>query len=146
MPGFRTAHGPQRGLPVPHQGHSRDVAGVKPERQQRKVQEPTKHQYDWDVATTMGFLNQYGLSDEFKLNVECNHATLAGHSCDHELQVRTLHPASGTPCRPQHQRAGWEYVQVRMLGVQCLSGGMLPASTPHLSVVGSEGLPHSEGQ
>ena len=52
------------------------------------VQEPTKHQYDWDVATTMGFLNQYGLSDEFKLNVECNHATLAGHSCDHELQAR----------------------------------------------------------
>lgn len=50
-------------------------------------QEPTKHQYDWDAATTMGFLNQYGLSDEFKLNVECNHATLAGHSCDHELQV-----------------------------------------------------------
>ena len=35
----------------------------------------------------MGFLNQYGLSDEFKLNVECNHATLAGHSCEHELQV-----------------------------------------------------------
>lgn len=38
----------------------------------------------------MGFLNQYGLSDEFKLNVECNHATLAGHSCDHELQVWSL--------------------------------------------------------
>ena len=60
------------------------------------MQEPTKHQYDWDVATTMGFLNQYGLSAEFKLNVECNHATLAGHSCDHELQVCThpRHPAS----------------------------------------------------
>ena len=56
------------------------------------VQEPTKHQYDWDVATTMGFLNQYGLSNEFKLNVECNHATLAGHSCDHELQVPGLTP------------------------------------------------------
>ena len=53
------------------------------------AQEPTKHQYDWDVATTMGFLHQYGLSDEFKLNVECNHATLAGHSCDHELRVST---------------------------------------------------------
>lgn len=70
------------------------------ERQQYNVQEPTKHQYDWDVATTMGFLNQYGLSGEFKLNVECNHATLAGHSCDHELQVRASHPASGTPCQP----------------------------------------------
>ena len=69
------------------------------------VQEPTKHQYDWDVATTMGFLNQYGLSDEFKLNVECNHATLAGHSCDHELQVCTLQgiPPHGIPaaCAPQ---------------------------------------------
>ena len=51
------------------------------------MQEPTKHQYDWDGATPMGFLNQYGLSGEFKLNVECNHATLAGHSCDHELQA-----------------------------------------------------------
>ena len=59
------------------------------------AQEPTKHQYDWDVATTMGFLNQYGLSDEFKLNVECNHATLAGHSCDHELQASpSAHPAA----------------------------------------------------
>jgi xylose isomerase len=45
----------------------------------------------------MGFLNQYGLSDEFKLNIECNHATLAGHSCDHELQVCTLHQAQQPP-------------------------------------------------
>ncbi len=63
---------------------------------QGHVQEPTKHQYDWDVATTMGFLHQYGLSDEFKLNVECNHATLAGHSCDHELRVRT--PTASCSC------------------------------------------------
>ena len=52
------------------------------------TQEPTKHQYDWDAATTMNFLRTYGLEGEFKLNIECNHATLAGHSCDHELQVR----------------------------------------------------------
>jgi xylose isomerase len=51
------------------------------------AQEPTKHQYDWDAATTMSFLHQYGLSDEYQLNIECNHATLAGHSCEHELQV-----------------------------------------------------------
>ena len=51
------------------------------------MQEPTKHQYDWDAATTMGFLQNYGLDQEFALNIECNHATLAGHSCDHELQV-----------------------------------------------------------
>ena len=53
------------------------------------TQEPTKHQYDWDVATTMAFLRAYGLENDFKLNVECNHATLAGHSCDHELQARS---------------------------------------------------------
>ena len=38
----------------------------------------------------MNFLRTYGLQDEFKLNIECNHATLAGHSCDHELQARPL--------------------------------------------------------
>ena len=54
------------------------------------AQEPTKHQYDWDAATTMNFLRAYGLEGEFKLNIECNHATLAGHSCDHELQVQGI--------------------------------------------------------
>ncbi|PWZ11101.1 Xylose isomerase [Zea mays] len=44
-----------------------------------KPQEPTKHQYDWDVATTFAFLQKYGLTGEFKINVECNHATLSGH-------------------------------------------------------------------
>ena len=70
------------------------------------MQEPTKHQYDWDVATTMGFLNQYGLSDEFKLNVECNHATLAGHSCDHELQAS---PSAHAPalCTKRLCCRGW---------------------------------------
>ncbi|KAG0546240.1 hypothetical protein BDA96_02G430200 [Sorghum bicolor] len=43
-----------------------------------KPQEPTKHQYDWDVATTFAFLQKYGLTGEFKINVECNHATLSG--------------------------------------------------------------------
>lgn len=50
-----------------------------------KPQEPTKHQYDWDAATTTAFLLKYGLEKDFKLNIECNHATLAGHSCFHEL-------------------------------------------------------------
>ncbi|KAJ6821804.1 xylose isomerase-like [Iris pallida] len=44
-----------------------------------KPQEPTKHQYDWDAATTFSFLQKYGLAGEFKLNIECNHATLSGH-------------------------------------------------------------------
>jgi len=49
--------------------------------------EPTKHQYDYDAATVIGFLRQYDLLGDFKLNIEVNHATLAGHTFTHELQV-----------------------------------------------------------
>ncbi len=49
--------------------------------------EPTKHQYDYDAATVIGFLRQYDLLGDFKLNIEVNHATLAGHTFQHELQV-----------------------------------------------------------
>jgi xylose isomerase len=52
-----------------------------------KPMEPSKHQYDFDVATIIGFLRQYGLDKDFKLNIEVNHATLAGHTFQHELQV-----------------------------------------------------------
>ncbi|MBS0011462.1 MAG: xylose isomerase [Bacteroidales bacterium] len=52
-----------------------------------KPMEPTKHQYDYDAAAVVGFLNKYGLQDDFKLNIEVNHATLAGHTFQHELQV-----------------------------------------------------------
>lgn len=48
--------------------------------------EPTKHQYDYDAETVIGFLRQYNLLDDFKLNIEVNHATLAGHTFTHELQ------------------------------------------------------------
>lgn len=49
--------------------------------------EPSKHQYDYDAATVISFLRQYNLMDDFKLNIEVNHATLAGHTFTHELQV-----------------------------------------------------------
>jgi xylose isomerase len=49
--------------------------------------EPTKHQYDYDAATVLGFLAKYDLINDFKLNLEVNHATLAGHTFQHELQV-----------------------------------------------------------
>lgn len=52
-----------------------------------KPAEPTKHQYDTDAATTLSFLREYGLLDHFKLNIEANHATLAGHTFEHELAV-----------------------------------------------------------
>ncbi|RDJ99323.1 xylose isomerase [Paraburkholderia lacunae] len=50
-----------------------------------KPQEPTKHQYDYDVATVHGFLLQYGLQNDIRVNIEANHATLAGHSFHHEI-------------------------------------------------------------
>ncbi|HAO50434.1 MAG TPA: xylose isomerase [Runella sp.] len=49
--------------------------------------EPSKHQYDYDCETVIGFLRQYGLLNDFKINIEVNHATLAGHTFTHELQV-----------------------------------------------------------
>jgi xylose isomerase len=52
-----------------------------------KPMEPTKHQYDYDAATVVGFLKNYGLDKDFKLNIEVNHATLAGHTFAHDLQV-----------------------------------------------------------
>jgi xylose isomerase len=52
-----------------------------------KPMEPSKHQYDFDVATIIGFLRQHALDKDFKLNIEVNHATLAGHTFQHELQV-----------------------------------------------------------
>ena len=52
-----------------------------------KPMEPTKHQYDFDVATVIGFLHHYGLVDDFKINIENNHATLAQHTFAHEIQT-----------------------------------------------------------
>lgn len=52
-----------------------------------KPMEPTKHQYDFDTATSIGFLKEYGLDKDFKINIEVNHATLAQHTFQHELEV-----------------------------------------------------------
>lgn len=52
-----------------------------------KPMEPMKHQYDFDSATVAGFLKQHGLEQDFKLNIEANHATLSGHTFEHDLQV-----------------------------------------------------------
>ena len=54
-----------------------------------KPHEPTKHQYDFDTATVYGFLKAYGLENEVKVNIEANHATLAGHTFEHELAMAT---------------------------------------------------------
>lgn len=61
-----------------------------------KPKEPTKHQYDFDVATVVGFLRKYNLKREFKLNIEANHATLAGHTFQHELHMARVNNAFGS--------------------------------------------------
>ncbi|AWB44216.1 xylose isomerase [Paenibacillus sp. CAA11] len=61
-----------------------------------KPKEPTKHQYDFDAATTLAFLHKYGLKDHFKLNLEANHATLAGHTFEHELRVARINGVLGS--------------------------------------------------
>lgn len=61
-----------------------------------KPKEPTKHQYDFDAATTMAFIQKYGLQNKFKLNLEANHATLAGHTFEHELNVARCYDSLGS--------------------------------------------------
>lgn len=61
-----------------------------------KPKEPSKHQYDFDAATTMAFIKHYGLEGDFKLNLEANHATLAGHTFEHELAVARGYDSLGS--------------------------------------------------
>ncbi|HAQ9885606.1 TPA: xylose isomerase, partial [Enterococcus faecium] len=61
-----------------------------------KPKEPSKHQYDFDAATSMAFIMKYGLQDHFKLNLEANHATLAGHTFEHEINVARSYNALGS--------------------------------------------------
>ena len=61
-----------------------------------KPKEPTKHQYDFDAAACMNFIRSYGLEDVCKLNVETNHATLAGHTMMHELEYASMQGALGS--------------------------------------------------
>lgn len=61
-----------------------------------KPKEPTKHQYDFDTQTVMGFLLKYDLQDYFKMNIEANHATLAGHNFQHELRMCRINGILGS--------------------------------------------------
>ena len=61
-----------------------------------KPKEPTKHQYDFDAGTVIGFLKTYGLDPYFKLNIEANHATLAAHTFQHELRVARINGMLGS--------------------------------------------------
>lgn len=61
-----------------------------------KPKEPTKHQYDYDAATAMAFIQKYNLEDSFKLNLEANHAILAGHTFEHEINVAKTYDSLGS--------------------------------------------------
>jgi len=74
-----------------------------------KPKEPTTHQYDYDAATTIAFLQKYGLKDKFKLNLEANHATLAGHTFEHEIRVAAINGMLGSLDANQgNMLLGWD--------------------------------------
>ncbi|WP_171102435.1 xylose isomerase [Ruegeria sp. HKCCD7255] len=74
-----------------------------------KPQEPSKHQYDYDAATCIGFLRKYGLENEVKLNLEQGHAILAGHSFEHEIAVATAEGMLGSiDMNRNDYQSGWD--------------------------------------
>jgi len=74
-----------------------------------KPMEPMKHQYDFDSATVAGFLLKHGLDKDFKLNIEANHATLSGHTFEHDLQVASDHGLLGSiDANRGNAQNGWD--------------------------------------
>jgi xylose isomerase len=87
-----------------------------------KPQEPSKHQYDYDVATVYGFLKRHGLEKEVKLNIEVGHAILAGHSFEHEIAMATsLGILGSVDANRNDYQSGWDTDQ-------------FPNNVPELSV------------
>ena len=91
-----------------------------------KPMEPMKHQYDFDAQTVIGFLRQHGLDDDFKLNVEANHATLAGHAFAHDLRMSAdagmLGSIDANRGDPQN---GWDTDQFPLDIYDCVHGMMV---------------------
>ncbi len=74
-----------------------------------KPKEPTKHQYDFDVASGVAFLRTYGLDRDFKFNIETNHATLAGHTFQHEIETAAAHGMLGSiDANAGDELLGWD--------------------------------------
>jgi len=100
-----------------------------------KPKEPTKHQYDFDVATVIGFLKTYGLDPYFKVNIEANHATLAGHTFQHELRLARVNGFLGSVDANQgDDLLGWDtdqfptniYTTTLAMYEILLNGGLAP--------------------
>jgi len=74
-----------------------------------KPREPTAHQYDYDAQTVIGFLRQYGLQDHYKLNIEPNHTTLAGHDYEHDIRLASAFGMLGSvDCNAGDLHLGWD--------------------------------------
>ncbi|WP_417578939.1 xylose isomerase [Pelagibacterium sp.] len=74
-----------------------------------KPQEPTKHQYDYDVSTVYGFLKKYGLENDVKVNIEVGHAILAGHTFEHEVAMAAAHGIFGSiDMNRNDMQSGWD--------------------------------------
>lgn len=100
-----------------------------------KPMEPTKHQYDFDVASVLGFLHTYGLKKHFKVNIEANHATLAGHTFQHELRLARVNGILGSVDANQgDELLGWDtdqfptnvYATTLAMYEVLLNGGLAP--------------------
>ena len=98
-----------------------------------KPKEPTSHQYDFDAAACLNFLREHGLMDSFKLNLETNHATLAGHSMEHELETAAAAGALGSiDANMGHPQLGWDtdhfptdlYLTTRIMRIVLGMGGL----------------------
>lgn len=103
-----------------------------------KPKEPTKHQYDFDAAACLNFIRQYGLLDVVKLNLETNHATLAGHSMMHELEYTSIQGALGSiDANTGDLLLGWDtdqfptdiYLTTQIMLVIMKQGGIQPGGT-----------------
>lgn len=103
-----------------------------------KPKEPTKHQYDFDAAACMNFIRQYGLLDVVKLNLETNHATLAGHTMMHELEYARIQGALGSiDANTGDLLLGWDtdqfptdiYMTTQIMLVIMEQGGLAPGGT-----------------
>ena len=103
-----------------------------------KPKEPTKHQYDYDAAACLNFIRQYGLEEHVSLNIETNHATLAGHTVMHELEYASIQGALGSiDANTGDLLLGWDTDQFPTdiyLTTQCMlvimnQGGLAPGGT-----------------
>lgn len=99
-----------------------------------KPKEPMKHQYDYDAATAIGFLKQYGLDKDFKMNIEANHATLAGHTFQHELRISRINDMLGSIDANQGDvMLGWD--------TDCFPSNVYDTTLAMYEIVKNGGLP-----